>query len=150
MLGAPHAVYKTVNPTVERLEPKQLHPNSYEIRKWVSVHHFSPCYDPISAGYALGDPISRSNCPMSCQIFNLKKILCGGFTHERLKEDYITRPTDTHTFHADIVLALRPTLRLIGIAPEPRGAKISMAVINGIGHYCLSITKTFLNQFFPR
>ena len=61
---------------------------------------------PIKVGYALGDPISRSNCPMACQILNLKKIYRGGSEIELVKEDNSTQPhTDTHTFHADIVWA---------------------------------------------
>ena len=41
---------------------------------------------PTNVPAALADPISCSNYPISCQIFNLKKILGGGFTNERLKE----------------------------------------------------------------
>ena len=53
---------------------------------------------PTNVPAALGDPISCSNYPISCQISNLKKVLCGGSTNERLKEHSSThRQTDRHS-----------------------------------------------------
>ena len=72
---------------------------------------------PTNVPAALGDPISCSNYPMACQIFNLKKMVGGGSEIERLKEHSSTDRHSTRTWFRHYVLTPgRPT----EIAPEAR------------------------------
>ena len=88
--------------------PSIFIPNSYEIRKWVCVLHFSPCYNSPKCPVRTWRPDFLLKLSNGMPDFQAWKNLWRRF-HERAPQRGQLHPqTDTHTFHADIVLALRP------------------------------------------
>jgi hypothetical protein len=76
-----------MGPGVRKIGRRAFFRNSYEIRKWVSVHHFSPCYDPHNGRCRTWRPDFPFKLSNVMSDFKSKKIYRVGSTHEPVKED---------------------------------------------------------------